>query len=171
MSMNVWSWSTPISAFVTKGQYQSSPTLTQRVTQHYTGIQAPIESSMGALVALTLRALAKYRHHRMVTISRLDAIPKSRTCTSMSSAEAIKELCSDDDKESFPNGTFTTNVIVMIHSAKDKMDNQGKSRELEHWDKDFEWFNGDTPIRKEFDEFCERWWGKNGKNKEPKEEN
>ncbi|GKC15312.1 hypothetical protein Tco_1012094 [Tanacetum coccineum] len=51
------------------------------------------------------------------------------------------------------------------------MDNQGKSRELKHWDKDFKWFNGDTPIRKEFDEFCERWWGKNGKNKEPKEEN
>ncbi|GJY04316.1 hypothetical protein Tco_0370256 [Tanacetum coccineum] len=87
--------------------------------------------------------------------------------------DTVKELCSDDDKESFPNGTFTTNVIVMIHSAKDKMDNQrpGKSRELEHWDKDFKWFNGDTPIRKEFDEFCERWWGKNGKNKEPKEEN
>ncbi|GKA60468.1 hypothetical protein Tco_0759875 [Tanacetum coccineum] len=32
-------------------------------------------------------------------------------------------------------------------------------------------FSHDTPIRKEFDEFCERWWGKNGKNKEPKEEN
>ncbi|GJX22398.1 hypothetical protein Tco_0226843 [Tanacetum coccineum] len=82
-------------------------------------------------------------------------------------AKYVKELCSDDDKESLPNWTFTTNVIVMIHSAKDRMDNQGKSEELEHWDKDFKWFNGDTPIRKEFDEFCERWWGKNGKNKEP----
>ncbi|GJU23344.1 hypothetical protein Tco_1156686 [Tanacetum coccineum] len=52
-----------------------------------------------------------------------------------------------------------------------KIDNQEKSRESRHGEKDFEWFNEDMPIGKEFDEFCERWWGTNRKDAETKEEN
>ncbi|GKF70025.1 hypothetical protein Tco_0203082 [Tanacetum coccineum] len=56
-------------------------------------------------------------------------------------------------------------LIDMAYQLKVRMEkvtnneHEGKS---ETFKKDFIWFNCDTPLEKGFDEFCQRWWGKDG---------
>ncbi|GKB52508.1 hypothetical protein Tco_0903261 [Tanacetum coccineum] len=43
---------------------------------------------------------------------------------------------------------------------------KGKSMEFDLSKNDYDWFKFDAPIRKGFDQFCKRWWGKEDIKKE-----
>ncbi|GJR77483.1 hypothetical protein Tco_0089848 [Tanacetum coccineum] len=66
------------------------------------------------------------------------------------------------DPPSKPLGdTININVNTYESDETDVTSNkhEGKSETYKH---DFDWFNYDIPLKKEFDEFCKRWWGKEG---------
>ena len=50
------------------------------------------------------------------------------------------------------------------------MESQNENKESKHEKMDFDWFDSNGEIGKEFDKFCKQWWGEKGKDKEPKEE-